>query len=260
MVKTGRLAGRVAVITGGASGIGRASVALFAREGAHVFAVDRRADMLKQLLQEQEREPELEGSIIPVEADLSREDECRRVVEHVVSACGKLDVLFNNVGINIPKVLHETTPEEYADQLAVNLGSVFWCCKYALPHMIGQRSGVILNTSSKTGIVAQKQSAVYCATKGAVISLTQAIALDYAEYGIRANALCPGIIDTPMLAYTISQADDPEAFRKWNEQAQPLGRLGTPEECAQAALFLASDDSSFITGVALPVDGGFTAQ
>lgn len=254
---TGKLSNRVAVITGGGSGIGKATVKLFADEGAKVVAADLKQESLDQLIAELDA---LSENVHPIVADLSLEHDCKRVIERAVDTYGRLDILFNNAGITVPKVLHETMNEEYRALMDVNVSSVFWCCKHALPHMISQGSGVILTTASKTGIVAQKDSAVYCATKGALISLMQAVALDYAPYGIRANSICPGIIDTPMLDYAINQANDPVQFRKWNEQAQPLGRLGTPEECANAALFLCSDDSSFITGVALPVDGGFTAQ
>lgn len=256
-VEVGKLRNQVAVITGGGSGIGKATVELFAREGAKVIVADRKQDALQELatqLADQGCE------IIPVAADLSHEEDCIRVIDTALQMYGRIDILFNNIGITVPKVLHETTNEEYRQLVNVNVSSVFWCCKHALPAMINQRSGVILTTSSKTGIVAQRDSAIYCATKGALISMMQAVALDYASYGIRANAICPGIIDTPLLDYAISQAPDPVQFRQWNEKAQPLGRLGTADECARAALFLCSEDASFITGVALPVDGGFTAQ
>ncbi|WP_167568769.1 SDR family NAD(P)-dependent oxidoreductase [Brevibacillus migulae] len=255
--EVGKLRNQVAVITGGGSGIGKASVELFAREGAKVIAADRKQEALQELTTQLANQG---YEVIPVVADLASEEECMRVIDTALQSWGRIDILFNNIGITVPKVLHETTNDDYRQLMDVNVSSVFWCCKHALPAMINQRSGVILTTSSKTGIVAQRDSAIYCTTKGALISMMQAVALDYAPYGIRANAMCPGIIDTPLLDYAISQAPDPVQFRQWNEQAQPLGRLGTADECARAALFLCSEDASFITGVALPVDGGFTAQ
>jgi NAD(P)-dependent dehydrogenase (short-subunit alcohol dehydrogenase family) len=162
--------------------------------------------------------------------------------------------------MTIPKFLHETSSEELERLMAVNLKAVFWACKYAIPHMKKQGGGAILTTASKAGLVAQAGSAGYCASKFAVIGLMQAVALEYAEDNIRANSLCPGIIQTPMYEFFVNSQSDPQASRCWHEQAQPLGRVGTAEECAYAALYLCSDEASFTTGVALLVDGGFTAR
>jgi NAD(P)-dependent dehydrogenase (short-subunit alcohol dehydrogenase family) len=142
----------------------------------------------------------------------------------------------------------------------VNVKGLMYAARYGIPRMLEQEGGgTILFTASKTGLVAQEDSPVYCASKGAAVMLAKALALDYAEDDIRVNALCPGIIDTPMLQRFADAMDNPEAAWREFQQAQPMGRLGTPEECAEAALWLVSDDASFITGVALPVDGGFTA-
>lgn len=251
-----RLKGRVAVITGGASGIGEATVRLFVREGAKVVVVDKdrqRGETLVSALA-------TTGECLFVQADVTREEECKRATQAAVEVYGQLDILVNNAGGFLKGLLTNTSTEDIDYAMRVNVYSVIWMCKYTLPHMLHRGQGVICTVSSKTGLVAQRDSPVYCATKAAVIRLMQAIALDHAEEGIRANAICPGIIDTPMLEYSIQLADDPEQFRRWNERVQPIGRLGTPQECAHAILFLCSDESSFVTGIALPVDGGFTAM
>ena len=252
-----KLRGRVAVITGASSGIGEASARLFAAHGAHVVAVDvnesRGAAVVNEITQ-------AGGSASFFRADLTREEECRRVIDETRERQGRLDILFTNAGAFVGKLLHESSNDDFDRVFDINVRSVFWLSKYAIPHMLEAGRGVICMTASKTGLVAQYGSPLYCASKSAVVRLMQAIALDYATAGIRANAICPGIIDTPMLTAAVDQTPDPAATRKWNEQAQPLGRLGTPAECADAALYLCSDDASFITGVALPVDGGFTAM
>lgn len=252
-----RLSGRVAIITGGASGIGAETVRLFAREGATVVMVDRDSKRGNALVSRIRSDG---GECVFVEADLTQEDDCKRATQTTIELFGGIDILVNNAGGFVKALLHETSTEDMEYLTRINLYSAVWMCKYTLPYMLMRRKGVICTTASKTGLVAQRDSPLYCATKAAVIRLMQAIALDHAEEGIRANAICPGIIETPMLENSIQLAPDPEEFRRWNELAQPMGRLGTPLECAYATLFLCSDESSFITGVALPVDGGFTAM
>jgi meso-butanediol dehydrogenase / (S,S)-butanediol dehydrogenase / diacetyl reductase len=170
-------------------------------------------------------------------------------------------VLVCNAGVTLPKQLPDSSDEEITRLLAVNLHGPLFAARRAIPVMLAQTTGgVILLTASKTGLVAQTDSPVYCASKGAVVMLAKALALDYATRKIRVNALCPGIIDTPMLRRFADAMPDPDAAWREYGAAQPMGRLGTPEECADAALWLVSDESSFVTGVALPVDGGFTAM
>lgn len=249
-----RLEGKVAVITGMASGIGEASAILFAREGAKVVGADispRGQEVVDRIRQEG-------GEAVFVQVDLRREEDCRRMIDTAIERYGRLDILFNNAGVITAATVDETSNEDYERMFAVNVRAIFWACKYAVPIFKRQGGGVILNTASKVGISAQPGTAVYCATKGAVVQLTGAMALDYAKYNIRVNALCPGTIETPLLEPELRKYG-PAKRREW-EAGIPMGRLGKPEECAYAALFLCSDEASFITGVNLPVDGGFLAQ
>ncbi|MCL6548892.1 MAG: glucose 1-dehydrogenase [Alicyclobacillus sp.] len=252
----GRLAGKVALLTGTATGIGAACTTLFAHEGATVVAMDRNeagAEVVQRLVDEGFQATFVHG-------DLTREADCIRAVQQTIEMHGRIDILLHNAGTFSNQLVHESSNDEFDRVFNLNVRSAVWMSKYTIPAMLKQGKGAICFTASKTGLVAQYNSPLYCASKGAVVQLMRAIALDYAKQGIRANAICPGIIDTPMLDLAISMEADPEAARKLNETAQPIGRLGTPEECAHAALWLCSDDASFITGVALPVDGGFMAM
>jgi NAD(P)-dependent dehydrogenase (short-subunit alcohol dehydrogenase family) len=196
-----------------------------------------------------------------VRADVSRRADNERAIDSCVERYGQLDILFCNAGITLPKRLPESGDEEIDRVLAVNVKGPMYAARHAIPVMLAQPTGgSILFTASKTGLVAQTDSPVYCASKGAVVMLAKALALDYATRGIRVNALCPGIIDTPMLRRFADAMPNPAAAWAEYGAAQPMGRLGTPEECAEAALWLVSSEASFITGVALPVDGGFTAM
>lgn len=250
-----RLANKTAIITGATSGIGRATALLFAREGARVVAADLHED--QTLIAEIERAG---GTAIFVQADVSRRADNERLIDRCLEQYGQLDILDCNAGINLPKLVTDSDDDEIERLLAVNIKALIYATRYAIPHMLRQGGGVILITASKTGLVAQRDSPVYCATKGAAVLFAKALALDYATQHIRVNALCPGIIDTPMLRQFADAMPDPRAAWAEYSAAQPIGRLGTAEECAQAALWLASDDASFLTGVALPVDGGFTAM
>lgn len=253
-----RLAGKSVVITGASSGIGRASARRFASEGARVLVASLHADACLALVREIESAG---GTASFVETDVARRAETEHAIDACVEQYGGLDILFCNAGITLPKTLPESSDDEIVTLLSVNLLACIYAARYAIPLMLEQPAGgSILFTASKTGLVAQTDSPVYCASKGAVVMLAKALALDYATRGIRVNALCPGIIDTPMLREFADSRPDPEAAWASYETAQPMGRLGTAEECAAAALWLVSDDASFITGVALPVDGGFTAM
>jgi NAD(P)-dependent dehydrogenase (short-subunit alcohol dehydrogenase family) len=251
-----RLAGKVALITGGASGIGRATAVLFAREGARVAIVD--VDDAEGVRVANEIRGD--GSQVTfVHADVSVSGEARDAVDRVVGLCGRVDVLFNNAGISHIGVLHETTEEEWDRVVAVNLRGVFLMSKFVLPHMLKQGGGTIINMSSSVALVAVSQRAVYTATKGAVLALTRAMAVDYADYHIRVNALCPGTVYTPFVErYLRTSYPDYEAGLAQLKRRQLMGTLACPEEIAAAALFLASDDSSFMTGAPLIVDGGFS--
>jgi len=253
-----RLRDKTAVITGAALGIGRACAERFAAEGARVVVADIQPEEGQAVADAIQAEG---GEALFVEADVRERADSERAIDACLDAFGCLDILFCNAGVTLPKRLPESSDEEIDRVLDVNVKALMYAARYALPIMEEQPDrGAILFTASKTGLVAQKNSPVYCASKGAAVLLAKALALDYAEAGIRVNALCPGIIDTPMLERFAGAMPDPEAAWQTYSAAQPMGRLGTPEECADAALWLVSDEASFITGVALPVDGGFTAM
>jgi len=252
-----RLQNKVALITGGTSGIGEATAMLFAKEGASVALTGRSEERGQAVRQ---RIVQDGGKAIFIRTDVRKADDCRRAVEESVGAFGKLDILFNNAGVFYAHTTLDCTEEEWDLQIDINLKGTFLMSKFALPHMIRQGSGVIINNSSGWGIVGGDSAVAYCASKGGVVLLTKAMAIDHGRQGIRVNCVCPGDVDTPML---------PEDARlrgmKWQDYLagcnnRPMGRIGTPDEIAKAVLFLASDDSSFMTGAALVVDGGGTAD
>jgi len=252
-----RLQNKVALITGGTSGIGEATALLFAKEGAKIAITGRNQKrghaVTEQILKDG-------GEAIFVRTDVRKADECRRVVAETVSAFKRLDILFNNAGIFYPHTVLDCTEEEWDLQIDVNLKGTFLMSKFALPGMIEQGRGVIINNSSGWGIVGGDAAAAYCASKGGVVLLTKAMAIDHGRQGIRVNCICPGDVDTPMLP-----EDARMRGQKWEDylagcSKRPLGRIGTVDEIAKAALFLASDDSSFMTGATLVVDGGGTAN
>jgi NAD(P)-dependent dehydrogenase (short-subunit alcohol dehydrogenase family) len=251
-----RLEGRVALITGAASGIGQASAVLFAREGARVGLVDLDETGGRETLRTITAEG---GDALWVHADVSVTDDAKRAAEAVAAWHGRLDILFNNAGVSHVGVLHETPEAEWDRIVAVNLRGVFLMAKYVLPHMIARGGGCIINMSSGAALLGLEKRAVYSATKGAVLALTRAMAVDYAEHGIRVNALCPGTVYTPFVErYLQSSYGDPAAALEKIRQRQLTGTLGRPEEIAAAALYLASDDAAFITGAPLIIDGGMT--
>lgn len=253
-----RLADQTAIITGAGMGIGRACAKRFAEEGARVLVTDVRVEEGQSVVDEIRDEG---GEAEFMEVDVRRREDNERVIDHCLDTYGRLDILFCNAGITLAKTLPESSDEEIDDVFDVNVKGLMYAARYGIPHMLDQEDGgSILFTASKTGLVAQEDSPVYCASKGAAVMLAKALALDYATDDIRVNALCPGIIDTPMLQRFADAMPEPEAAWREFQEAQPMGRLGTPEECADAALWLVSDNASFITGVALPVDGGFTAK
>jgi NAD(P)-dependent dehydrogenase (short-subunit alcohol dehydrogenase family) len=253
-----QLADKTAVITGAGMGIGQACALRFAEEGARVVVADVDAEAGRGVVDEIR---ENGGEAHFVEVDVRRRADNERMIEACRDRYGRLDILFCNAGITLPKTLPETADDEIDDVIDVNVKGLMYATRHAIPIMRAQADGgTILFTASKTGLVAQEDSPVYCASKGAAVLLAKALALDYAQDDIRVNALCPGVIDTPMLRRFADAMPDPEAAWREYEQEQPIGRLGTPEECADAALWLVSDHASFITGVALPVDGGFTAM
>jgi NAD(P)-dependent dehydrogenase (short-subunit alcohol dehydrogenase family) len=243
---------KVALVTGAAQGIGRACVKAFVADGWNVAAVDVDAEGLR-LLGEQHGE-----AVATVHGDVARRETNERAVEEAVRRYGRLDCAVANAGINLPRLIEDTTDDEFDRLIDVNVRAPVYLAQGA-HRRLAETGGNLVVVASKTGLVAQRNSPIYVATKGAAVQLARALALDWAPEGIRVNAVCPGIVDTPMLQAFSEGLPDPEAARREQEQAQPLGRLARPEECAAAVLFLASEGASFITGVALPVDGGFTA-
>ena len=250
----GRLDGKVALITGVASGIGRSAVELFLAEGARVFGVDRNesaGQALATALCAGER-------FHFFTADLSHEAACWQAVEQCCGTYGRIDILYNNAGIAVIEPFVSTAAETLERVMAVNFKSVFYLCQQAMPQMQQQGSGVIINTASELAIVAQPLYTAYCASKGAVLAFTRSLALEYAKENIRINALCPGPIATPMLQGEFDQAADSAQAKAEGIATMPIGRLGTPDEIAQVALFLASDAPALMHGAALVVDGGKT--
>ena len=249
-----KLADKVAIITGGNSGIGAATTKLFSREGARVCITGRNEKRCRQVVADINKTG---GQAVSVLADVRSPDECRKTVEATVEAFGRVDILFNNAGIYFPTDALDCSEEEWDLTIDINLKGTFLMSKFVLPSMIEQGSGVIINNGSGWGIVGGKKAVSYCASKGGVVLMTKAMAIDHAGQGIRVNCLCPGDVKTPMLD------EDPRmrglTWDEYHAQAvaqRPMGRIGTPEEIAKAALFLASDDSSYMTGANLVIDGG----
>ena len=251
-----RLANKVALITGGTSGIGRATALLFAREGARVATTGRNEERGRQVVEEIQKAG---GSAFFIRSDVRLAAECRRAVEDTVRAFGPIDILFNNAGLYFPNTAAGCSEEEWDLTVDINLKGTFLMSKYALPGMIARGKGVIINNGSGWGLVGGAQAASYCAAKGGVVLLTKAMAIDHARQGIRINCVCPGDVDTPMLVEDARQRRMSRDDYMKEATNRPMGRVGTPEEIARAVLFLSTDDSSFVTGATLAVDGGGTA-
>lgn len=253
MQLSGRVAGKVALITGGASGIGRATALLFAREGAAIALADLNEDAGQRVADEIVG---FGGRAFFESIDVTRATDCRRLVELVIREFGRIDILFNNAGIIRRATVLDLSEDDWDHVMAVNVKSVFLLSREVIPLMQKAGGGTIVNTASGWGLAGGAKAAVYCASKGAVVLLTKAMAIDHGPQKIRVNCICPGDTDTGMLREEAQQLRE-ESSRFLAESAKrPLGRVGTPEEIAQAALYLASDASSFVTGTALVVDGG----
>ena len=252
-----RFVDRVVLITGGGSGIGEAMALAFAHEGGRVLVVDRDADGASRVASSIVASG---GVAVAETADVALASDMQRVIDGAVARWGRLDVLCNNAGIGIAAVCHETSESDWDLTMAIDLKGVFLGCKYAIPHMLRQGGGVICNTSSVAGQVGVLNRAAYCSAKAGVLGLTKSIAIDYASHNIRCNALLPGTVDSPWIGKVLAQQTDPVGERARMEARQPVGRMGRPEEIAQAALYLCSDDASYATGTGLVIDGGLTAR
>jgi len=249
--------GKVALVTGAGSGIGRAAARLFAAEGASVGLIDIDPAGIRQTL---ELIGNQGGQSTLLPADVTSAADISRAIEEITDEYGRIDVLFNNAGIELSRPLHQTTEQEWDRVLAVNLKGMFLVSKAVLPSMMDQEGGAIVNTSSISGVLGWPAYAAYSTSKGGVIQLTRQMAVDYARYGIRVNCICPGTTLTPLIERLFELEEDPASAKKLIADRHPLGRFAQPEEIAQAVLFLASEEASFITGATLPVDGGYTAK
>ncbi|GBD13188.1 Dihydroanticapsin 7-dehydrogenase [bacterium HR24] len=254
-----RLQGKVAIVTGAASGIGRATAVLFGQEGARVMCADLNGEGARAAAEAVAAQG---GEAAWTQVDVSREEDVQRMVQETVQRFGRLDILFNNAGVELAAPVTQVPEERWDWLLDINLKGVYLGCKHAIPEMLKVGGGAIVNTASGAGLMGIAGLSTYCASKGGVVLLTKSLAVEWAAQGIRVNAVCPGVIRTPMVERGLrtlgGTADPEEAWRRLG-LVHPIGRVGQPEEVARAVLFLASDEASFITGVALPVDGGWAA-
>jgi meso-butanediol dehydrogenase / (S,S)-butanediol dehydrogenase / diacetyl reductase len=246
-------AGRVAFLTGAGSGIGRASALELGRRGYRVIVTDRNGEKAAAVAGEADE-------AIGFAMDVRDWDAIRTGVARAEDWSAGIDVLVNCAGINSPYTVIDTSIELWDDVMAVNIRGMFLCSKAVLPGMIARGGGVIVNIGSASSLVAMTERAAYAASKGAVLSLTRSMAMDHVEQGIRVNCICPGSIDTPWIDRLLERTDDPQGLRAEIVARQPMKRLGTADEIARGVAFLAGDESSFATGSALVLDGGWTAR
>lgn len=249
-----RLQDKVALITGGGSGIGEAMALRFAAEGAAVAVADLNQEGAERVVS---AIVQAGGQAHAVVADVASESDVRAMLDESHNQFGALDILVNNAAIYVDKDVEDTTEDEWDRIMNINVKSLYWTCKYALP-TLKETKGVVLNVASMVGVHAQPHSIAYCTSKGAVITFTRALALDCAQYGVRANTLCPSSVNTPLFESFLNMQPDPDAARASVAARAPLGRISTPEQMADAALFLVSDEASFFTGTELYADGGGT--
>jgi NAD(P)-dependent dehydrogenase (short-subunit alcohol dehydrogenase family) len=257
MLAAMKLEGRVAIVTGAASGIGAAAARLFAAEGARLALVDLDEKGLGRVAADIEGQ---NGQAITVTADVSNGGQAREGVARVMATWGRVDVLLTAAGVSLGGTVDSLDEATWDKTFAVNVKGTYLWVHHAIRPMIAAGSGAIVTVGSQLAQSSLGKNAAYVASKGAIASFTKTVAVDHALQGIRVNALMPGVIDTPMPARSLQRQADPEAARAFWKQRHPMGRIGQPEEVAKAALFLASDDSSFVTGTLLFVDGGWTAH
>ena len=245
-----RLKDKTAIITGGGTGIGLATASDFCQEGAKVILFGRRKEKLEKAVEK------LGGSAIIVQGDMINNNDLDKLINETLHNFKKIDILVNNAGLFNGSPLHEISDSQWDEIMDINIRSVFQLTRRVLPVMLSQKYGSIIHISSILGLIAVPQVAAYNVSKGALNQFSRSIAVEYGSSGIRSNSICPGLIATDMTADLMKDAD---LMKEWSKE-YPIGRFGKPEDVANACLYLASDESSFVTGITLPVDGGFTAH
>ena len=248
------LEGKVALVTGGAKGVGKGCAQSLSKHGVRIAVVDIDVTAGPKAAEEIIAEG---GHASFLQGDVSKTTDVQRTIARTMELFGRLDILINNAGYHISKNVEETSETEWDFIINTNLKSVFLFSKYAIPHLRKTR-GVIVNMGSMVGLVGQSDAGAYSATKGGIVAMTKGMALDFAKDGIRVNCICPGWVQTPLVEDWFGQQADPEAARKYIFSQHPLGKIATPQEIGNAVVFLCSEDSSFVTGIALAVDGGIT--
>jgi NAD(P)-dependent dehydrogenase (short-subunit alcohol dehydrogenase family) len=252
-VMSERLKGNFGIVTGAGSGIGRACAIALASEGARVALVGRRRDRVEEVAHE------IGDSAFAIPADVSKTSEVRRLIDETVSHFGRLNFLLNNAGVLHIGNAEQTTVEQWDHTFNVNVRAVWQLSRAALPHLRKVGGGSIINVASTLGVVGARNRAAYAASKGALVLLTKSMAIDHGHENVRVNAICPGFVETDLTGAVIDGAPDPAAVRAERTAAHPIGRLGRPEDITGLAVYLASDESSWVTGAVLPVDGGYLA-
>ena len=247
-----KLKGNVAIVTGSGAGIGQTTAIMFAKEGAKITC----NSLSKSARETALRIERLGGEACFIRGDASKTEDAKKIISKTIEKYKKLNIVFNNAGIVIPGRVDNTSPEDWDRTLSSNVRSAYLVSKFAIPYL-KETKGTIINNASSVALKGVKDRAAYAASKGAILAMTRAMAIDYIEYGIRVNCICPGTVDTPSLAVRLSKFDDPDAARAQFIARQPLGRFGTAEEIAKGVLYLVT--SEFCTGTILSVDGGMTA-
>lgn len=249
-------AAKSVLITGGTSGIGLAAARMFLQGGAKVMLVGRCRDKGQRAIDDLIK---FGDSVNYLTGDVSNPEECRNIIAQAAEWQGRLDIVVNSAGVYLEKAITDVSIEEYNDIMDTNLKGTFFIAKYAVPHLRKRQGTAIVNVSSDAGLNGNILCTAYCASKGAIVTFTKALALELAPYEIRVNCVCPGDIETPMLDKQLAESGDPGAYRREIASVYPMGRIGKADEAAQVICFLASDAASFVTGAAWSVDGGLTA-